>query len=146
MREQVFLLRYKSEPGIVEFSGSRSSASCQHAAWAFQQPIAAKTTSVHGLRLKTENTLNFSKYTTIFFKVYSCHLKFITVLWWPHSCSIFITMVKVRLFCWWCCVCCIVLFTLCILILWACHDHNKTAPCGMIKVFLEFNWIICIRV
>ena len=24
------------------------------------------------------------------------------------------TMVKVRLFCWWCCVCCIVLLTLCI--------------------------------
>ena len=26
--------------------------------------------------------------------------------------------------------------------LWARHDHNKTAPCGMIKVFLtELNWI-----
>ena len=25
-------------------------------------------------------------------------------------CSIFTTMVKVRPFCWWCCVCCIVLF------------------------------------
>ena len=29
-------------------------------------------------------------------------------------CSIFITMVKVRPFCWWWCVCCIVLLTLCI--------------------------------
>ena len=35
---------------------------------------------------------------------------------------------------------CIVLFTLCIIILWARHDHNKIAPCGMIKVFLiELN-------
>ena len=48
-------------------------------------------------------------------------------------------MVKVRLFCWWCCVCCIVLLTSCIIILRARHDHNKAAPCGMIKVFL--NWI-----
>ena len=24
--------------------------------------------------------------------------------------------------------------------LWAHHDHNKIAPCGMIKVF-ELNWI-----
>ena len=24
--------------------------------------------------------------------------------------------------------------------LWARHDHNKIAPCGMIKVF-ELNWI-----
>ena len=48
-------------------------------------------------------------------------------------------MVKVRLFCWWCCVCCIVLLTSCIIILRAHHDHNKAAPCGMIKVFL--NWI-----
>ena len=98
--------------------------------------------TAHDLWLKTENTLNFSKYTTIFFKVYSCNLKFITILWWRHSCSIFITMVKVRLFCWWCCVCCIVLFTLCILILWACHDHNKIAPCGMIKAFwIELNYL-----
>ena len=50
-------------------------------------------------------------------------------------------MVKVSLFCWWCCVCCIVvLLTLCIIILRARHDHNKIAPCGMIKVFLiEFE-------
>ena len=46
--------------------------------------------------------------------------------------------VKVRLFCWWC-VCCIVLLTLWIIILRACRDHNKIAPCGMIEVFL--NWI-----
>ena len=51
------------------------------------------------------------------------------------------TMVKVSLFYWWCCVCYIVLLTLCIYIyiLRARHDHNKIAPCGMIKVFL--NWI-----
>ena len=49
-------------------------------------------------------------------------------------------MVKVRLFCWWCCVCCIVLLALCFIILRARHDHNKIAPCGMIKVFLiELN-------
>ena len=50
-------------------------------------------------------------------------------------------MVKVRLFCWWCCVCCIVLLILCCCCcLRARHDHNKTAPCGMIKVFLiEFE-------
>ena len=42
-----------------------------------------------------------------------------------HSCSLFITMVKVRLFCWWCCVCCIVLLSLYIIILRARHDHNK---------------------
>ena len=58
-------------------------------------------------------------------------LKFFTILWWCHSCCIFITMLKVRLF-RWCCVCCIVLLTLCIIILRACHDHNKIAPCGMI--------------
>ena len=70
-----------------------------------------------------------------------CDLKFITILWWSYNCSIFITitMVKVRLFCWWCCVYCIVLLTLCIIILWARHYHNKIAPCGMLKVFL--NWI-----
>ena len=63
---------------------------------------------------------------------------------WSHNCSIFITitMVKLRLFCWWCCVCCIVLLTFCIVILRTRHDHNKIAPCGMIKVFLiELNWI-----
>ena len=52
------------------------------------------------------------------------------------------TMVKVRLFCWWCCVCCIVLLTLwsfAVVFLRARHDHNKIAPCGMIKVFLY--WI-----
>ena len=34
--------------------------------------------------------------------------------------------------------------TLCIIILQARHDHNKIAPCGMIKVFFFFklNWII----
>ena len=51
-------------------------------------------------------------------------------------------MVKVRLFCWWCCVCCTVLLSLCIIILRARHDHNKTAPCGMIKGFLiELNTV-----
>ena len=63
---------------------------------------------------------------------------------WSHNCSIFIsiTMVKLRLFCWWCYVCCIVLLTLCIIILRVRHDHNKIAPCGMIKVFwIELNWI-----
>ena len=49
-------------------------------------------------------------------------------------------MVKVRLICWWCCVCCIVLLTLCISILRARHDHNKIAPCGMINIF-KLNWI-----
>ena len=43
-------------------------------------------------------------------------------------------MVKVRLFCWRCCACCIALLTLCIIILGARLDHNKIAPCGMIKV------------
>ena len=47
-------------------------------------------------------------------------------------------VVKVRLFCWWCCVFCIVLLTLCIFVLFirARHGHNKIAPCGMINVFL----------
>ena len=46
--------------------------------------------------------------------------------------------------CWWCCVCCIVLLTLCLIILRARHDRNKIAPCGMIKVFwIELNWIEC---
>ena len=52
------------------------------------------------------------------------------------------TMVKVGLFCGWCCVCCIVLLTLCCCgwFLLARHDHNKIAPCGMIKVFdFEFE-------
>ena len=56
-------------------------------------------------------------------------------------CSIFITMVKVRPFCWWWCDCYIVLLTLCI-ILRARYDHNKIAPCEMIKVFLiELNTV-----
>ena len=52
-----------------------------------------------------------------------------------HSCPIFITitMVKVRLFRWWCCVWCIVLLSLRIIILRACQDPNKIASCGMIK-------------
>ena len=56
---------------------------------------------------------------------------------WVYPTSIFITitLVKVRLFCWWCHVCCTVLLTLCIIILRARHDQNKIAPCGMIKVF-----------
>ena len=42
--------------------------------------------------------------------------------------------------CCWCCACCIVLLTLCISILRACHDHNRSAHCGMIQVFLtELN-------
>ena len=46
------------------------------------------------------------------------------------------TVVKVRLSCLWCCVCYIVLLTLCCCcFLRACHEHNKIAPCGMIKVF-----------
>ena len=40
-----------------------------------------------------------------------------------------------KIVCWWCCVCCSVLLTLCIIISQAHHDHNKIAPCGMIKVF-----------
>ena len=50
-------------------------------------------------------------------------------------------MLKVRFLSWWCCVCCIVLLTLCIIfILRTRHDHNKIAPCGMIKSFLiELN-------
>ena len=36
----------------------------------------------------------------------------------------------------WCCFCCIVFLTLCIINLRARHDHNKIAPCGMIKVCL----------
>ena len=56
------------------------------------------------------------------------------------------TMVKVNLFYWWCCVCCIVLLTLWGVFFFfffrARHDHNKIAPCGMIKGFLiELNWI-----
>ena len=56
------------------------------------------------------------------------------------------TMVKVRSFCWWCCVCCIVLFALSFLVclfLRSRHDHNKIAPCGMIKVF-EFESEECL--
>ena len=59
-------------------------------------------------------------------------------------CSRFITIVKVRPFCWWCCVCCIVLLTLCIHYFTSCHDHNKTAPCipHGIKVFwIELNLV-----
>ena len=37
-------------------------------------------------------------------------------------------------------------FTLCIIILRARHDHNKIAPCGMIKAFwIELNWILNTR-
>ena len=40
----------------------------------------------------------------------------------------------VRHFCWWICVCCIVLLTLCIIIiLGARHDHNKIDPCEVSK-------------
>ena len=44
-------------------------------------------------------------------------------------------------------VCCIVLLTLCIIILRSRHDYQKIAPCGMIKVCLFFNWIelLCCR-
>ena len=35
----------------------------------------------------------------------------------------------------YCCVCCIVLLTLCIIILRVRHDHSQIAPCGMIKFF-----------
>ena len=54
------------------------------------------------------------------------------------------TVVKIRLFRWWC-VCCIVLLTLCVFccFLRARHDHNKIAPCGMIKVFgIELNTLL----
>ena len=35
-----------------------------------------------------------------------------------------------------------VVLTLCIVILWALHDHSKIAPCGMIKVFwTALNWM-----
>ena len=44
-------------------------------------------------------------------------------------------------------VCCIVLLTLCIIILRSRHDYQKIAPCGIIKVCLFFNWIelLCCR-
>ena len=45
------------------------------------------------------------------------------------------TTVKVRLFCLLYCSLNFMYF------LWARHDHNKIAPCGMIKVFwIELNW------
>ena len=64
----------------------------------------------------------------------------ITILWWSHNCSIFITiynytMVKVRLFCWWCCVCCIVLLTLCIFFNEPAMTTTKLPLVGWLKLF-----------
>ena len=57
VREYVFLLRYKSEPGIVEFSVSRSSASCQYSCpWS--------------VAIRTENILTLLK-RLLFFNAYS---------------------------------------------------------------------------
>ena len=53
-------------------------------------------------------------------------------------------MVKVRLFCWWCCVCCFVLLTLCIFLLYFYEPTMTTTKLplvGWLK-FFELNWIV----
>ena len=55
---------------------------------------------------------------------------------WYFNCFNYIYLVKVRLFCWWCCVYCIVLLR--IIILRAHHDHNIIAPCGKWVFLLNF--------
>ena len=72
VREQVFLLSYKSESGIVESSVCTSSAHYQHChSDLFQWPMGAKTTWIKSatpdLRLKAENTLTVFEKCDIFY-------------------------------------------------------------------------------
>ena len=69
-------------------------------------------------------------------------IKFITILWWSHNCYIFatITVVKVRLFCWWWCVYCIVLLTL-LLFYEPAMTTTKLSLVGWLKYF-ELNSLL----
>jgi len=60
VREYVFLPRYKSEPGIVEFSVSRSSASCQYC-----------HSCPWSVAIRTENILTLLKRQKKIFNAYS---------------------------------------------------------------------------
>ena len=72
VRGQGFLLRYKSEPGIVESSVSKSSAYCQYCSSDFSVAHGSKNNQTsHGLWLNTENTPTLLCVFFCFFKVYT---------------------------------------------------------------------------
>ena len=144
VQDDIYALEKLSHAVPAPVSRQRFSQRCR--LWLETVPMFAWLTTALSRPCKEDRHLAVSRVVLWLIVLQVCDLKFITILWWRHSCSIFITTttVKVRLFRWWCCVCCIVLLTLCIIILRARgHDHNKIAPCGMIKSFwTELNWIV----